>query len=63
MTYKLMFIGTTDDRVACFLSFTLLPTTQEQLGLAIRNFDGSLKLISCTFAPNFEAISHVTSVL
>ena len=29
----------------------------------IRSFDSSLRLMSCMFASNFEAISHVTLVL
>ena len=37
--------------------------TRERFGLATRNFDRNLRLMSCTFIPNFEAISHMTLVL
>ena len=37
--------------------------TRERFGLATRNFDRNLRLMSCMFIPNFEAISHMTLVL
>ena len=43
--------------------FQTLLITRERLGLASLNFDSSLRLMSCMFVPNFEAIGHVTLVL
>ena len=69
------FIGTTDARVACSFVFTrpfsnqrvgdfrLLLITRERFGLATRNFDSSLRLLSAMFVPNLGAIGHVTLVL
>ena len=68
-------IGTTDARVACSFffsrpfsdkrvrSFRLLLITRERFGLATLEFlDSCLRLMSCMFVPNFEAIGHVTLV-
>ena len=67
-------IGAIDARVACFCfhsaifqltsaKFRFLLMTRERFGLATRNFDRNLRLMSSTFIPNFEAISHMTLVL
>ena len=68
-------VGTTDARVACSSIFTrpfsnlrvrnfrLLLITREQFGLASWNFDSSLRLMSCMFVHNFEAIGRVTLLL
>ena len=44
-------------------SFTVLLITRERLGLATWNFDSSLRLISCVFVPNFQAIALMTLIL
>ena len=41
----------------------LLLITRERFGLATWNFDSSLRLLTCMFVSNFEAIGHVTLVL
>ena len=67
-------IGAIDARVACFCfhsaifqltsaKFRFLLMTRERFGLATRNFDRNLRLMSSTFIPNFETISHMTLVL
>ena len=67
-------MGTTDARVACSVIFTrpfsnyrvrnfrLLLITRERCGLARWNLDSSLRLMSCMFVPNLEAIGSVTLV-